>query len=60
MVIIVDVGIGGEDPSDLVLDKALEYKILLKLLDSQYLIGRVWPGLSVFPDLLHPNINHYY
>ena len=24
------------------------------------MVGRVWPGTSIFPDLLHPNITEFY
>ena len=57
---IIDIGIGIEYFDDEVLKKSYDLNVLLKYDNENYIVGRVWPGRAVFPDLLHPNISNYF
>lgn len=41
-------------------DKGVEMDVFLKTPDSEYFRGVVWPGVTVFPDWLHPNASTYW
>ncbi|KAG9298864.1 hypothetical protein G9A89_015885 [Geosiphon pyriformis] len=59
VVLIVDPGIKVENGYS-VYDDGVEKGLLIKRADGENFVGRVWPGLTVFPDWFHPNIQEYW
>ena len=58
--IIVDPGIAVQEGYN-AYDEGLEKNVFLKTFDkSEYIEGKVWPGVTVFPDFLHPNATDFW
>ncbi|KAK6843658.1 Alpha-glucosidase [Apiospora arundinis] len=41
-------------------DKGVQMDVFLKTPNAEYFRGVVWPGVTVFPDWLHPNASAYW
>ncbi|KAL8576667.1 hypothetical protein ACOMHN_025142 [Nucella lapillus] len=41
-------------------DEGLTMDVFIKNATGQVLIGKVWPGLTAFPDFFHPNADQYW
>lgn len=41
-------------------DDGIKADIFIKDDNNEILIGKVWPGLTAFPDFFHPNISEYW
>ncbi|KAK8041952.1 alpha-glucosidase [Apiospora rasikravindrae] len=41
-------------------DRGIEMDVFLKTPNAEYFRGVVWPGVTVFPDWLHPNASIYW
>ncbi|XP_076451187.1 lysosomal alpha-glucosidase-like isoform X2 [Babylonia areolata] len=61
-VIIVDPGISSTQKPGTYppFDEGIKMDIFIKNATGQVLIGKVWPGLTAFPDFFHPNADQYW
>lgn len=57
-VLIIDPAIKAQ-PGYKVYDEALKEDLFIKNADGTVLVGKVWPGLTAFPDFLHPKTQQW-
>lgn len=58
LVVIMDAAIGIKN--DNIHRMINKYDAMIKDMDGKQFEGRVWAGMSLYPDLLHPNISQFY
>jgi alpha-glucosidase (family GH31 glycosyl hydrolase) len=59
LVVIVDPGIKvekGYKPYD----EGIKKNLFIKRADGEDFVGKVWPGITVFPDWFHPEVEQYW
>lgn len=55
-----DPGISNQSPSYYAYKRGLELGVFVKDANGQPLVGKVWPGLTVYPDFFSPNAQSYW
>jgi len=59
-VMIIDPGISNQYPNYNAYKRGTELGVFVKDSNGQPLVGKVWPGLTVYPDFFHPNAQSYW
>ncbi|XP_043945694.1 lysosomal alpha-glucosidase-like [Protopterus annectens] len=61
-VMILDPGISSSQPSGSYwpFDEGLKRSVFINTTDDKLLIGKVWPGLTAFPDFSDPETHHWW
>ncbi|KAL6708619.1 hypothetical protein ACN47E_002600 [Coniothyrium glycines] len=57
-IVMVDPAVAAQNYS--AYDKGIKQDIFLKKADGSIYKGRVWPGVTAFPDWFHPNTQRYW
>ncbi|XP_065063012.1 lysosomal alpha-glucosidase-like [Rhopilema esculentum] len=59
-VMIIDPGISNQYSDYHAYKRGMELDVFIKDSHGQPLVGKVWPGLTVYPDFFHPNAQQYW
>eukprot|EP00112_Aurelia_sp_Birch-Aquarium-sp1_P012332 Seg2594.1 transcript_id=Seg2594.1/GoldUCD/mRNA.D3Y31 product="Lysosomal alpha-glucosidase" protein_id=Seg2594.1/GoldUCD/D3Y31 len=59
-VMIIDPGISNQFPNYETYNRGLALDTYVKDSNGKPLVGKVWPGLTVYPDFFHPNAQKYW